>query len=160
MEVSMTHVARVGALLLVVAGTAGACGRTERSSLEGAGAGDSATLAGSVAKPAELRVSNVMIGRQIGPGNRITEPTFQFAPQDTVYVSVATEGPSEGGTLTAAWRSQSGEILQKSSEPVPPAGENTQFRLSQPKGLKPGTYKVIIFLGSDSVDTRVFAVKK
>jgi hypothetical protein len=156
----MTHIARVGVPLLVVAAMAGACGRSERSSREGAGVGDSATLAASVAKSAELRVSNVMIGRRIGSGNRITEPTFEFAPQDTVYVSVGTEGAGEGATLTAAWRSQSGEILQKSSEPVPPAGENAEFRLSQPKGLKPGTYKVIIFLGSDSVETKVFAVKK
>lgn len=154
----MTHIARAGAPLLVVVGLAGACSRSERSSQAG-GVGDSATLAASVA-PAELRVSNVMIGRRIGPGNRITEPTFEFAPQDTVYVSVATEGADEAATLTAAWRSQGGEILQKSSAPVAAAGENTEFRLAQPKGLKPGTYKVIIFLGSDSVDTRVFAVKK
>jgi hypothetical protein len=156
----MTHIARVVAPLLVVAATAGGCGGSERSTVGGAGAGDSATLAASVAKPTELRVSNVMIGRQIGPGNRITEPTFEFAPRDTVFVSVATEGADGAETLTAAWRSQSGEIIQKSSEPVPPAGENTRFSLAQPKGLKPGTYKVIVFLGGDSVETRVFAVKK
>jgi len=155
----MTHIARIVAPLLMVAGMAAACGRSERSGLEGSGMGDSATLAGSVAKPAQLHVSNVMIGRQIGPGNRITEPTFQFAPQDTVFVSVATEGAGEG-VLTAAWRSQSGEILQKSSEPVTAADENTPFYLSQPKGLKQGTYKVIVFLGDDSVETRVFAVRK
>jgi hypothetical protein len=101
-----------------------------------------------------------MIGRRIGSGNRITEPTFEFAPQDTVYVSVGTEGAGEAGPLTPAWRSQGGEIMQKSSEPVPPAGENAQFSLTQPKGLKPGTYKVIVFLGDDSAETRVFAVKK
>jgi hypothetical protein len=117
-------------------------------------------LAASAGTSAELHVSNVMIGRQIGPGNRITEPTFEFAPKDTVYVSVATTGTGGAETLTAAWRSQSGEIVQKSSEPVPPAGENAQFSLAQPKGLKPGTYKVIVFLGGDSVETRVFAVKK
>jgi hypothetical protein len=155
----MAHITRVGAQVAVVAALASACSGSEESRTAG-GVTDSAALAASAGSPAELHVSNVMIGRQIGPGNRITEPTFQFAPKDTVYVSVATEGAGEGGTLTAAWRSQSGEILQKSSEPVPPAGENTQFRLSQPKGLKPGTYKVIIFLGDDSVETRVFAVKK
>ena len=151
----MAHITRIGAQLAVVAALAGACSRSEESRPAGAepGAADSAV-------PTELRVSNVMIGRQIGPGNRITEPTFQFAPQDTVYVSVATEGAGGTGTLTAAWRSQTGEILQKSSEPVGPAGENTAFRLSQPKGLKPGTYKVILFLGDDSVETRVFAVRK
>jgi len=101
-----------------------------------------------------------MIGRQVGPGSLITEPTFQFAPQDTVHVSVATEGSRGASTLTAAWRFQSGEILQKTSEPVAPAGENTGFRLSQPRGLKPGTYKVIVFLDDDSVETKVFVVRK
>ena len=151
----MTHFTRLGAQVGVVAALAGACTRADVPRPEGGETG----LADS-AVTGELRVSNVMIGRQIGPGNRITEPTFEFAPQDTVYVSVGTQGTDGAGTLTAAWRSQSGEIVQKSSEPVPPAGENTEFRLAQPKGLKPGTYKVILFLGSDSVETRVFAVKK
>jgi hypothetical protein len=151
----MTHISRIGAQGALVAAFAGACTRSEVPPPEGGETG----LADS-AVTAELHVSNVMIGRQIGPGNRITEPTFEFAPRDTVYLSVATQGTGGAGTLTAAWRSQSGEIVQKSSEPVPPAGENTQFRLAQPKGLKPGTYKVIVFLGDDSVETRVFAVKK
>lgn len=151
----MAHILRVGAQLAVVAALTDACSRSEESRPAGgeAGVADSAPAT-------ELRVSNAMIGRRVGPGNRITEPTFEFAPQDTVYVSVATQGTGDNGTLTAAWRSQNGEILQKSSEAVPPAGENAVFRLSQPKGLKPGTYKVIVFLGDDSVETRVFAVKK
>lgn len=158
----MAHITRVGGQIVVVAALAGACAGSEesRSSAGRTGGTDSAALAPTAGGPTELRVSNVMIGRQIGPGNRITEPTFQFASRETVYVSVATEGAGGAGTLTAAWRSQSGEILQKSSEPVPSAGEHIQFRLSQPKGLKPGTYKVIIFLGDDSVETRVFAVRK
>lgn len=155
----MAHIRRVGAQVVVVAVLAGGCSGSEESR-SAAGATDSAALAASAGTPVELQVSNVMIGRRIGPGNRITEPTFEFAPKDTVYVSVATQGTGGAEALTAAWRSQSGEILQKSSEPVPPAGENTQFSLSQPKGLKPGTYKVIIFLGEDSVETKVFVVKK
>jgi hypothetical protein len=151
----MAHITRVGAQVAAVAALAGACTRSEVPRPEGGETG----LADSAAT-VELHVSNVMIGRRIGPGNRITEPTFEFTPQDTVYVSVATQGTGGAGTLTAAWRSQSGEILQKSSEPVPPAGENTEFRLTQPKGLKPGTYKVIVFLGDDSVETKVFVVKK
>jgi hypothetical protein len=153
----MVHVTHAGARLAAVAALA-ACSGSEgaRSAESGSGAMDSASLA--AAAPAVLRVSNVMIGRQIGPGNRITDPTFQFAPGDTVHVSVATTGQGDG-PLTAAWRSQSGEILLKSSEPVRP-GENADFQLSEPKGLKVGTYKVILFLGEDSVDTKVFVVKK
>jgi hypothetical protein len=102
----------------------------------------------------------VMIGKGAKSGNRISEPTFQFAPQDTVYVSVATEGSTGPDTLTAAWRSQDGKILKQSSQPVAASGENAGFSLSLPKGFKPGSYKVVLFLGDDSVDTKMFAVKK
>jgi len=114
----------------------------------------------AAANPAQLKVSNVMIGRRVGAGNHVTEPTFQFAPQDTVYVSVGTSGSSGADHLTAAWRSQTGEVVQQSSEPIPATGQNAAFQLAKPKGLKPGTYKVIIFLGDDSVETKVFVVKK
>ena len=158
----MAQITQVSSLLPVVAALASACGGSGESRHAGGetGATDSAAVAASRAGSAERRVSNVMIGRRVGPNNRITEPTFQFAPKDTVHVSVGTEGAGGAGTLTAAWRSQSGEILQQTSEPVGPAGENTAFHLSRPTGLKPGTYKVIVFLGDDSVDTKAFVVQK
>jgi hypothetical protein len=155
----MTRIVQLGSSLAITAVLAGGCGRQDGSRPSGdeTGAVDS-TL--PPAASAEHRISNMMIGRRIGPGNRITEPTFEFAPQDTVYVSVAMSGSGGADRLTAAWRSQSGEVVQQSSVPIGPPGENTAFHLSQPKGLKPGTYKVIVFLGGDSVETRVFAVKK
>jgi hypothetical protein len=157
----MAHITGIGARLVVIGVLAGACSGAEESrAVAGeAGASDSAALAAS-AGSARPRVSNVMIGRRIGPGSRITEPTFEFAPRDTVHVSVGTEGTGDADSLTAAWRFQSGEILRKSSAPAPPAGENTAFHLAQPKGLKPGTYKVVVFLGGDSVDTKVFVVRR
>jgi len=137
-----------------------ACGRfdTPNTAETASRMSDSARLASATL--AERRVSNVMIGRRVGPGNHITEPTFQFTPQDTVYVSVGTTGTDGASTLSAAWRAQTGEVLQQSTLPVGAAGENVAFQLSPPKGLKAGTYKVVLFLGSDSVDTKVFAVKK
>ena len=156
----MTHIAQVGSLVVVSAAVAGAWGGPDNSGHPGGGTGaaDSAAAAAAAAS-AERRVSNVMIGKRIGSGNRMAEPTFQFAPQDTVFVSVATEGTAGAGTLTAAWRSQTGEILQQSTDTIR-TGQNTAFQLSRPKGLKPGTYKVVLFLGNDSADTKVFLVKK
>ncbi len=158
----MAHITQIGPPLVVIAALAGACGGSDESrhTRGKSGATDSAALAASAASSTARRVSSAMIGRRIGPGNRMTEPTFMFSPQDTVYVSMAIEGAAGPGTLTAAWRSQSGEILQQSTEPIRPAGENIVFRLFQPKGLKAGTYKVVLFLGDDSVDTKVFGVHK
>lgn len=153
----MTYRSRAETALLAT--LAGACSSSSDSRAADAAA-DSAAVASSPETSGELRVSGVMIGRRLGPGNRITEPTFEFAPADTVHLSVATAGAGEEGALTAAWRSQSGEILQQSSAPVGSVAENAAFSLSRPKGLKPGTYKVVLFLGADSVDTKVFVVRK
>lgn len=156
----MAYSRRMDPRLMAVATLAVACSGSEKSRTAAAGGQDSATLAASSGRPAELQVSNVMIGRKMGANNLITEPTFQFAPKDTVFISVATEGSGGATALTAAWRYQSGEVLQKSSEPISGSEKNVGFSLSQPKGLKPGTYKVIIFLDNDSVDTKLFSVKK
>jgi hypothetical protein len=152
----MAHMTQVAVPLLGIVALGGACG----GSGESRGDDETKTTAAAAAAPVVRRVSNAMIGKRIGSNNRMTDTTFQFAPMDTVYLSVATEGTSGPGTLTAAWRSQTGEVVQQSTEPVKAAGENTAFQLSQPKGFKPGTYKVILFLGGDSVDTKVFVVKK
>jgi hypothetical protein len=156
----MSHFAHVGAPLAMLAALAGACGGSEKSrgGAESGAAPDSA--AGNAGTAGPRHISNVMIGKRIGGGNRMTDPSFQFAPQDTVYLSIGTTGTEGPDKLTAAWRFQTGEVLEQSTEAIQPAGQNTAFQLSRPKGLKVGTYKVIIFLGGDSVDTKVFAVKK
>jgi hypothetical protein len=150
----MAHLLLTGAPLAMLAALA-ACGGST-----GDAGTHTATADTTPAKPVELTVSNVMIGKRIGAGNHVTEPTFQFAPADTVYVSVGTSGTTGADHLTAAWRSQTGEVVQQASEPIPAAGQNAAFQWSQPKGMKPGTYKVVVFLGNDSADTKVFVVKK
>jgi len=157
----MAHMTQVGAPLVAAFALAG-CGGSSDARQVGAesAAASTAAVAGMAAEPTPPRVTNVMIGRQIGTGNRITEPTFEFGPSDTVHLSVAIEGGGQPGQLTAAWRSQGGEIMQQTAEPVATGGGNTAFHLSEPRGLKPGTYKVIVFLGEDSVDTKVFVVRR
>lgn len=156
----MAHIRQVGPLLVMVAVLGVACSSDQsRPAGEGAGPTDSAAAAAAARSTGPRRVSSVMIGRRVGAHDRITDPTFQFTPLDTVHVSVGLEGATGPDSMTAAWRSQNGDIVQQSSERIR-AGDNTAFHLSQPKGLKPGTYKVVVFLGGDSVDTKVFVVQK
>jgi hypothetical protein len=82
-----------------------------------------------------------------------------IAAVDTVYVSVATQGNQGPTRLSAAWRSRSGEILEQSTAQVR-VGENTAFQLSRPNGLGPGTSKMVLSLGGDCADTKVFVVGK
>ena len=139
----------------VAAVVASACGRQDAARQEGTESATAAEVTATRAAADAPGVAGVMIGRRLGGGSRIVEPTFEFAPTDTVFVSVSARGT---GTLTAAWRAPDGRVLRQASAPVAGSGENTAFSLDAPKGLKPGTYKVIVFLGGDSVDTKAFRV--
>jgi hypothetical protein len=121
-------------------------------------AADSATKAQTTGKP---RLANVMIGKRVGPENLIAEPTFQFAPQETVYVSAALHGSPGQTTLAARWLAQGPKLLDSTSQSVTiGAKSNALFRFAPPKGWKPGTYVVLLYLNGDSADSKAFAVRK
>jgi hypothetical protein len=155
----MTQVARslAAAALVALAGCGGGNnGREAQGTETGAAAAPADT---AVSK--DLAVAAVMIGKRIGQGNLITEPTFQFAPKDTVYLSVSTTGKPESATLSTKWRFQTGEVLDSSSTTIQPKGEDvTEFHLTRPKDWKVGTYSVTLYADGDSVDSKAFVVKK
>ncbi|MBA3498349.1 MAG: hypothetical protein H0T86_14710 [Gemmatimonadales bacterium] len=142
-----------------------ACGSGGRDQGTETGAADSAArTADSIVRAATTgtqRVANVMIGKRLGTENRIAEPTFQFAPEDTVYLSVGVQGAPAEGTLAARWLAQTGKTLDSTTQAIA-AGDTKpkQFHLAQPKGWQPGTYLVTLLLNGDSVDAKTFAVRK
>jgi hypothetical protein len=157
----MTHVARTLTLAALVA----AVGCEERDTARsdaGTETGTAGTAAAAdTAVSRELTVAGVMIGKRIGENKLITEPTFQFAPSDTVYISVSTEGVPDSANLSAKWRFQTGKVVDSSSQTIQPEGrETTEFHVSNPKGFPVGTYNVTVYADGDSVDSKNFAVKK
>lgn len=156
----MTHVAR--ALTAVALLAAVACKGRDNPPAAGAESGTTATAAApDTATSTEFKVASVMIGKRIGANKMVTEPTFQFAPRDTVYASVSTQGARPSAELTAVWRFQTGQTVDSSSQTINPQGdENTEFHVSNPKGWPAGTYNVTIYADGDSVDSKNFAVKK
>lgn len=155
------------ALTLATALLAGCSGRSGSRSGEAieTGAADSGAAArestARAAEPHILRVSNVMIGKRIGEGNRVAEPTFQFAPAETVYVSVSTEGPPESTTLAAKWLSQKGKVIDSTAKTLEPKGSQiTEFHAAPPKGWPEGIYLVTIYGNGDSMAAKTFRVRK
>lgn len=160
----MLHGVRMGLVLLVAAAVGCGGSDTSRSGLLAAAARDSARKADSVKAvqaSKTLKVTNVMIGKRISADNRITEPTFQFAPSDTVYISIGTVGRPASASLGAKWVVPNGQVMDSSTKTIQPKGaDNTELHASPAKGWKPGTYLIKIYLGSDSVDAKTFAVRK
>lgn len=161
----MTHVVHGGKALLVSM-LLGACqgGDTRAEQGERAAADSAAARADSIRAEESaktLKITHVMIGKRIGEGNRVTEPTFQFAPQETVYVSVGTIGSPDTAALMARWINQKGQVIDSSAQTIQPKGrDNTALRAAPPKGWTPGAYRVTIYANGDSVDSKTFAVAK
>src|SRR5262245_12044737 len=155
----------ISRLLLGAAVLTAACqGKTERSPEETAAIDSARAAANDSAAEAnskELKVTGVMIGRQIGANDLITQPTFQFAPTDTVFRSVATVGSPDSTALSAVVIGQNGKTVDSTAQTIKPKGHaTTPFRIAPAKGWKPGTYRVTLYADGDSVDAKLFAVKK
>lgn len=154
----MTHAARALTAMALLAAVA--CKGRDSTPAAGAETGTTATAAADTA-PKEFKVASVMIGKRIGESKMVTEPTFQFAPGDTIYASISTEGARDNAELKAIWRFQTGQTVDSSTQTISPQGdENTEFHVSNPKGWPAGTYNVTIYANGDSVDSKNFAVKK
>src|SRR5262245_65050111 len=52
---------------------------------------------------ADVRVADVVLGTEVGLDKAVPRPTDVFAPEDTIYVSVVTQGTSSNTLLAARW---------------------------------------------------------
>ena len=106
-----------------------------------------------------LRIIDIEIGRAIGPDNRVTEPTEDFRPDDTIYASVVMLGTAESATLTAKWTQASGTLIDETVRTVSPTGETVaELHLAQPGGWEKGSYRVEILLDGVAVGEQEFRV--
>jgi hypothetical protein len=133
-----------------------ACGRSEQNK---APAPTSPPVAAPAA-PAPFRVGAVELGNSIGADKRVSTPASAFAPTDTIYASVATEGAAPAVTLVARWTYEDGQLVNESSEAIAPTGPAvTEFHVAKPDGWPAGRYKVEITADGKPAATREFEVR-
>lgn len=107
-----------------------------------------------------VRFVDAELGRAVGGDRRITDPTDEFGPNDTIYLSVATEGRASSATLAARWTYQDGQEVDRSETTIAPDGsEHTEFHISKPDGWPAGNYRVDVTLDGRTVDTLEFEVE-
>ena len=109
---------------------------------------------------AGVRVTDVTVGRAVGGDKAITDRTDNFKPNDTMYVSVATEGSSPSATIRAKWSFEDGQVVDESTRAIAPNNkERTEFHISKPDGFPTGKYKVEVFLNDQLTETKSFEVR-
>lgn len=106
-----------------------------------------------------VTIANIELGNAVGADNRVTTPSMNFAPTDTIYAAVSTNGAAPSTTITARWTYQDGQVVNESSQTIAPAGPAvTTFNIAKPDGWPVGKYKVEVLIDGVSVGLREFDV--
>jgi hypothetical protein len=116
-----------------------------------------AALTCCVACGSGLRVTSMQLGRSLNADNTIASHTTTFKPDDTVYLSVTTNGAGSG-TLTVRW-TYSGRTVEEPQKRV--SSRNiavTEFRLKSADHFPPGEYAAEVFLDGKPVGKETFRV--
>jgi hypothetical protein len=107
-----------------------------------------------------VRVTEVNVGDAIGTDRRVTSPSEQMQPADTVYASVVTQGSASNAQLTARWTFEDGQVVDETSQTISPTGTAvTEFHISNPSGWPAGNYQVEILLNGARAQTKSFTIR-
>jgi hypothetical protein len=100
-----------------------------------------AAPAATAPEKAPFAVTGVEIGRAVDAQKKISEPTTEFSPNDTIYGDDA-------------------QLVTEQKENVAPTGPAaTEFHVSKPGGWPTGTYAVEITANGVSAGKKTFTVK-
>ena len=118
------------------------------------------TPATTTPSAAAVSVTSVDLGTAVGADQKVTTPSTQFGPKDTIYAAVSTDGAASNATLAAKWTFQDGQTVNESSQTIAPTGPAvTTFHISKPDGWPTGNYKVEISLNGSPVSSKDFTVQ-
>jgi hypothetical protein len=108
----------------------------------------------------KVQVASVELGRGIGTDKRVTDPTQEFQPNETIYATVITNGSAQNAELTARWTYQDGQVVEETTQTISPATEAaSEFHVSKPDGWPAGKYKLEVLVNGTPAATKEFEVK-
>ncbi|MGE5386990.1 MAG: hypothetical protein ACM3SV_13995 [Betaproteobacteria bacterium] len=119
------------------------------------------TLPGAAATSGVIYKS-VALGTNLGGDKKVTSPTTTFAPNDTIYAVVETDGVGKA-TVKAVFtfvQSEKSAPVSDTTQTIDATGPAfTEFHVAKPGGWPVGDYKVDVFINGAPVGTQTFTVK-
>lgn len=136
-----------------------ACKKTEAPAPAATAAPTAAPIPTAVPAPA-VTVTDVSLGKSVGADKKVQTPTDTFAPKDTIFASVSTDGAAPTSTIAVKWTFQDGQTVKEDSKTITPAGPAaTEFSIQKPGGWPKGTYKVEVTVDGKPGPSKSFTVK-
>lgn len=105
-----------------------------------------------------LTVTSIQLGRAVNADNTVSGFTTTFAPGDSVYLAVLTNGRGSA-TIRVRWMFN-GRVIDEPQKQVTHTGAGaTDFRLQNVGGFPLGDYTAEVFVNGQSAGTREFHVE-
>ena len=107
------------------------------------------------------QVTDVSLGKSVGADKKVQTATDVFAPKDTIFASVSTDGTAPAAVIHAKWIFQDGQTVKEDQRTIATTGPAvTEFSIQKPDGWPKGTYKVEIAVDSaPAAVTKTFRVE-
>jgi hypothetical protein len=107
-----------------------------------------------------VRVTEVQIGKALGPDKRVQAPVESFSTKDVIFATVVTEGTAPSAELTARWTYQDGQVVNETKRAIAPSNKDvTEFSIQKADGWPAGQYTVAISLDGKPVESKTFRVQ-
>ena len=118
-----------------------------------------ALVAASCGSKNTLRVTDVQLGRSLNADNSVRDHATSFAPRDSIYVAVLTQGK---GSATLSIRfTLGGRVLNEPKKQVSYTDSAaTDFGLQTGWGFPTGQYTAEVFMDGQPVGVRKFRVEE
>jgi hypothetical protein len=108
-----------------------------------------------------FEVEEIDIGRSLNPDKSIGDNTTSFKPNDTIYLSVKTDGAAPSAQVKVRWLYADGQVVDESTQTISPTGEaRTEFHIAKPDGLPAGKYKAEVYVNGTLAGSKDFEVEK
>jgi hypothetical protein len=106
-----------------------------------------------------LEVTAIQVGRSRKADRTVAQPAFEFRPDETIYVSIVTEGAGDDAVVKVRWRFGSGTVGESQQTISPRDRAVTPFELRSAAGFPVGDYTVEVFLNETPVGSRDLRVR-
>ncbi|MGH7658477.1 MAG: hypothetical protein ACREL6_09595 [Gemmatimonadales bacterium] len=108
---------------------------------------------------AGVSVTDIAMGEALNADRSVVSEMDEFGPNDTIYLSVKTEGTGSA-VLATTWRFEDGQVVSEDSRNINPTGDAvTEFHITKETPWPAGEYTVAVLLNGDPVGNAEYEVK-
>ena len=154
----------LAAAVMTLAVAMAGCKKTETttttSTAPAPAASPGSTLETAAPPAAAVRITEVQTGKSVGADKKVQAPADNFAPGDTIFASVSTEGSAPSAILRVRWTYQGGQTVKEDSRSIAPTGPAaTEFSIQKPGGWPKGSYTVEVSVDGGAPTSKTFKVQ-